>query len=178
MMSWMSGYPNAYSKAGPYHLMTPFPATNMRRLVGRRAEPLPDELPDYMLFVTKNSLVALTDSLADASIEAHGFFARLNYTLAMDRMMRGVMAWTMPGAMAPQVNPYAMLSWMPSTPAAGPKPYSYNSPTPVRDDYASKAAHAAQSAATACAALLSIPAAFMNAAPAMMEAWRTAETAA
>lgn len=175
MMSWMSGYPSTYSKAGPYHLMTPFPATNRRRLAGRREEPLPDELSDYLLFVTKNSLVALTDSVADASIEAHGFFARLNYTLAMDRMMRGVMAWTMPGAMAPQINTYGLQSWMP---AASPKPYSFSSITPVRDDPAAKAAHAAQSAATACMALLSISSAFLNAAPAMMEAWRTAETAA
>jgi hypothetical protein len=178
MMSWMSGYPSAYSKAGPYHLLTPFPATNMRRLMGRRKEPLPDQLPDYMLFVTKNSLVALTDSLADASIEAHCFFARLNYTLAMDRMVRGFMAWTVPGAMAQQSNPYALQSWIPSVPNAGPRPISFAGMMPHRDNGAAKAADATQSVATACAALLSIPAAFINAAPAIMEAWRTAETAA
>ena len=99
MMSWMQGksYADPYLP-GHYHLMHPFSERRSPWGSVRAAEKLPDDFPDYCVYVTRHSLLALTTSLTDASSEAHSFFVKLNYALAMDRLMRSFMLWGLPGA--------------------------------------------------------------------------------
>ena len=78
------------------HLLHPFP---VQRSAGALSPgKLPDDFPDYLVFVTRHSLLAFTTSLTDISGEVHSFFVKLNYAFAMDRMMRSFMLWRMPGA--------------------------------------------------------------------------------
>lgn len=98
MLNWMQSSPYANEVLpGPYHLMRPFPERHSLRRV-RGDQKLPDDLPDYCLFVTRHALLAFTTSLTDVSSEVHDFFAKLNYCFALDRMMRGFAAWGMPAS--------------------------------------------------------------------------------
>jgi hypothetical protein len=57
--------------------------------------------PEYIVDVTRNSLLSLTTSLTKVSSQAHDFFARMSAALAFERMMRSCMGWFMPGFAAP-----------------------------------------------------------------------------
>jgi hypothetical protein len=180
MMSWMQGKP--YAKAivpGPYHLLHPFPEKLAPRRAVRDQGKLPDDFPDYLVYVTRHSLLAFTTSLTDISTDAHSHFVRLNYAFAMDRVMRSFMHWAMPGAATASAPLSALQSWFP---AAKPEPTllpffggQLLSPTrpslPAQQHYAAPQ-DAGQSVATAYAAMMAFSTACLNAAPAAMDAWR------
>lgn len=178
MMNWMQGKPYASAIVpGPYHLLHPFPNASAPRRPVRDA--LPDDFPDYCVFVTKHSLLAFTTSLTDISTDTHGFFVRLNYAFAMERMMRTFMEWGMPGATAASTPIMALQSWFPSaSPAPKPLPYfAAQQPRPAIPALAGPQASAApqdigQSATTAYNAMMAFSTACLNAAPAAMDAWR------
>jgi hypothetical protein len=180
MMSWMQG--KSYANAcvpGPYHLLHPFPEklSPWRRV--RAQEKLPDELPDYFVFVTRHSLLAFTTSLTDISSEVHTFFVKLNYAFAMERMMRSFMLWGMPGA-ATSTPLTVLQSWFPAAlPETKLLPYFGGQqllapirPHPAQQSYATPQ-DASQDIATAYAAMMAFSTACLNAAPAAMDAWRT-----
>jgi hypothetical protein len=182
MMKWMTANPYAVQAIpGPFHLLQPFPDLFSRRRPVRAAKALPNDFPDYLVFVTHNSLSAMTTTLADLSGEVHAYLVKLNYALAMERMMRSIMMWGMPGATPSPVNLTVLQSWFPQQPAPQPKQLSYWGVTDTSQPVAKpNAAYCAKTAATpeandgfasACTAMMSLPAAMMNAAPAMMEAW-------
>lgn len=164
---------------GPYHLLHPFPETLALRRGVRAKDNLPDDFPDYLVFVTRHSLLAFTTSLTDISSDAHTFFVRLNYAYAMERMMRSFMIWGMPGAAAALTPLTALQSWF-QTAIPAPKQLPYfggQQLLPQIPPYAAQQ-HAAQqdasqSVATAYAAMMTFSAACLNAAPAAMDAWRT-----
>ena len=66
-----------------------------------RSEGLPKDLPDYLIYVTREALVAATTSLGKASAETHDALLRVNQMLAYERMMRSVFLMGAP----------AMASW-------------------------------------------------------------------
>lgn len=57
--------------------------------------------PEYIVDVTRNSILSLTTSLTKVSTQVHDFFARINAILAFERMMRTCMSWMMPGFATP-----------------------------------------------------------------------------
>lgn len=185
MMSWMQA--KSYASAimpGRYHLLHPFPERLAPRRAVRAQDRLPDDFPDYLVFVTRHSLLAFTTSLTDISSDAHTFFVRLNYAFAMERMMRTFMLWSMPGAAAASTPLSVLQSWFPAvSPAPKLLPYfgvqQWPQPIPslpAQQHYATPQ-NAGQSVATAYAAMMAFSAACLNAAPAAMDAWRTSVAA-
>ncbi len=177
MLSWMSGKP--YTNAGPFHLMHPFPGMPALRRATPVKEPLPDDLPDYMVYITRHSLLALTTSLNDASTDAHSFFVKLNFALSVDRMMRSFMQWGMPGSAAAPTPFNAMQSWFPAAIPAPKQPEYFvaaSAPRPAPSlpapQHYATSQDASQSVATAYAALMDFSAACIKAAPPAMDAWR------
>ncbi|WP_088348449.1 MULTISPECIES: hypothetical protein [Rhodomicrobium] len=172
--------------AGPFHLLMPYGGAAPRKSRPAAKEPLPGDFPDYLTFVTRQSLLAFTTSLTKISSDVHLFFVRLNNILMFDRMMRSMMSWGMPGAAqagfglaqpwltpAPQPQPQAqhMLSFWGAVPA---EVKALPAPQP---DYAAQATQQlalAQASFPVFAAMMAVPAAFMSCAPAMMDAWRVA----
>ncbi len=79
--------------ADPFHILAPFtPAA----LDGGREDTtgsLPDDLADYLVYVTRNALLAGTKTLSRAWTEIYKFFLQLSYLLALERLMRSMMAW-------------------------------------------------------------------------------------
>ena len=184
MMSWMQ--PKSYARAimpGPYHLLHPFPERLGHRRPVRAAEKMPDDFSDYCVFVTRHSLLAFTTSLTDISSDAHTFFVKLNYALAMERMMSTFMLWGMPGAAAAPTPFTAMQAWFPAMNAA-PKPLPYFGaqqllpapPSFPAQHRANAPQDAGQSVAAAYSAMMAFSAACVNAAPAAMDAWRVSAT--
>ena len=177
MLSWMSGKP--YTNVGPYHLMHPFPGTPALRRTAPVKDTLPDDFPDYMVYVTRHSLLALTTSLTDASTDAHSFFVTLNFALSVDRMMRSFMQWGMPGSAAASAPFNAMQSWFPAAILAPKQPEYFvaaRAPRqvpslPAPQHYATPQ-DAGQSVATAYAALMAFSAACINVSPPAMDARR------
>jgi hypothetical protein len=185
MMSWMQG--KSYADAclsGRYHLLHPFSERHSPWRSVRATEKLPDDFPDYCVFVTRHSLLALTASLADVSGEAHSFFVRLNYAFAMDRLMRGFMFWAMPGTPAASTPLTVLQSWFPAARpetklnawSSGQMLLPPASPHPVQPSRALPQ-DASQNVATAYAAMMAFSTACLNAGPAAMDAWRTSTAA-
>ena len=180
MLSWMSG--KSYSSAivpGPYHLMHPFPERFAPRRSTQAKETLPDDFPDYMVYVTRHSLLALTTSLTDASTDAHSFFVKLNFALSVDRMMRSFMQWGMLASAAASAPVDMMQSWFPAAIPA-PKQSEYfvaaqaphRVPSPPAPQHYATPQDAGQGVATAYAALIAFSAACIKASPPAMDAWR------
>jgi hypothetical protein len=142
---------------------------------------LPDDFPDYCVFVTRHSLLAFTTSLTDVSSDVHAFFVKLNFALAMDRMMRSFMLWGMPGAAAASTPLTVLQSWFPAvspTPKALPYFANLQLPAPIPLHSASAPAHdASKDLATAYAAMMAFSTACLNAGPAAMNAWRASAAA-
>ena len=184
MMSWMSGKPGTNAIVpGSYHLLQPFPGTHARRRAVRANDTLPDDFPDYLVFVTQHSLLAFTTSLTDVSSDAHSFFVKLNFALSMDRMMRTFLPWGMAGSGSTSTPLSMVQSWFPGAKpvpkqsqyfVARKAPQSVQS-LPAPQPYAN-AANASQGAATAYGAMLDFSAACFSAAPAAMDAWRVSAT--
>jgi hypothetical protein len=184
-MSWMQG--KSYADAclpGRYHLLHPFLEKRSPWRAVRAPEKLPDDFPEYCVFVTRHSLLALTTSLTDVSSEVHSFFAKLNYAFAMDRLMRSFMFWGMSGASTASTPLTVLQSWFPAPqPETKPSawfggqmllpPASPNSVQPSR----ALPTDASQNVATAYAAMMAFSTACLNAGPATMDAWRTSAAA-
>jgi hypothetical protein len=144
---------------------------------------MPDDFPDYCVFVTRHSLLAFTTSLTNISSDAHTFFVKLNYAFAMERMMRTFMLLGMPGAAAASTPLTVLQSWFPAvspmskaSPLFGAQQLQPMPSLPVQSRYATPQ-DAGQSVATAYSAMMAFSAACLNAAPAAMDAWRLSAAA-
>lgn len=148
--------------------------------------------PEYIVDVTRNSLLSFTTSLTKVSSQAHTYFSRLSAALAFERMMRDCMGWMMPGFNPPSPMGTAPMGFgMPnmwefpnmfvSTPRAAARPRQQQCPTwfgatmltlpkpqPKPAPTPEPLAVAAQLAA---GALFALPTAFLAMAPSLLQAW-------
>ncbi len=95
---------------GSYALMAPFgfPAPLWRRDDEATVKSLPGDYPGYLVYVTRETLLAATTSLSTISAEVRDFFFKISQMLAFERMMREFFFWTVPGAQIwPFVTPAA-----------------------------------------------------------------------
>jgi hypothetical protein len=195
-MNWATGtsvFPQA-KLAGPFHLLVPFPSAPepSRRIA---AEPLPDDLPDYMVYVTRHALLAGTTSLTKASTETHSFLVKLCQYLAFERFMRSVAAWWTPAAspfymgalqpwpMATAPDPTRLPFWgastmpAPSLPARSLSASSKPAARPAVQPSTGAASPGFPNVATdspAYAAMMLVPALCLAFTPAVLDAWRLA----
>jgi hypothetical protein len=58
----------------------------------------PGDFPDYLVYVTRETLLAATTALSTISAEIRDFFCKISQMLAFERMMREFFFWTVPGA--------------------------------------------------------------------------------
>lgn len=188
MTYWPAGgsvfpfFPGLSPAALPHFMHPPMAMTCYRRTP--KPDALPKDFPDYMVYVTREALVATTTSLGKASAETHDALLRVNQLLACDRMMRAMLpgaAQGVPGwpvnllnmaALAPQASAAPSPAQTPSRPA--PKPAGADN----RQAQATSAADLANlagvaSGATALNAAMSIAAAFLKFSP-LMEPARSA----
>ena len=87
----MGGF-NPFSVDALPHCMHPPIASSCYRRTPK-PERLPKDLGEYMVYVTREALVATATTLGKASSETHDAFLRVNQTLAVDRMARNVFPW-------------------------------------------------------------------------------------
>lgn len=180
MLSWMSG--KSYSNAivpGPYHFMHPFPERFAPRRSTQAKETLPDGFPEYMVYVTRHSLLALTTSLTDASTDAHSFFVKLNFALSVERMTRSFMQWGMPASAAASAPLDMIQSWFPAAIPAPKQPEYFVAaqaphrvPPPPAPQHHAETLDAGQGVGAAYAALMAFSAACIKAAAPAAEARR------
>lgn len=100
------GMLNAGSNAQRHLLALPMRKAKPERANSERWKD--QSFPEYIVDVTRNSLLSFTTSLTKVSSEAHDFFARINAMLAFERMMRTCMGWMMPGFAAPSAMDMGM----------------------------------------------------------------------
>ncbi|MGF1620779.1 MAG: hypothetical protein ACFCUR_09210 [Rhodomicrobiaceae bacterium] len=67
---------------------------------GRSARTLPTDFPDYLVYVTRETLLGGTTSLSRVSDDTHNFFLQARQMMAADRMMRAFFPWAAPSATA------------------------------------------------------------------------------
>jgi hypothetical protein len=158
--------------ATPYRL--PFYA---QPRYGRSGNAMPADFPDYLVYVTRETLLGGTTSLSRVSDDTHNFFLQARQMMAADRMMRAFFPWAAPSATAAwpfaktappmlpapqtmQLLPYfgSVTEALPKArqvqPAAFPNPFaSFNATAPVFAAFMSAAA----------AALAATPALFQSA---------------
>lgn len=67
--------------------------------------------PEYIVDVTRNSLLSFTSSLTKVSSQAHDYFSQLSAMFAFERMMRTCMGWMMPGFA--NASPMSAMGMMP-----------------------------------------------------------------
>jgi hypothetical protein len=165
----------------PLRMMTPYYIAPIRQQPAVREEPLPGDLPEYIVYVTRNALLSVTSSLTKVFGDTHEALARINHMLAFERFMRAAVAWhtpILPAAFSPfqlwqppapkqQMVPLLAYWGAPSLPAL-PKPEIYK-----------KASKPAQTEPMpqmppAMAAMMAVPMAFLTLAPMVMDAWRLA----
>ncbi len=177
-MNWAIG--NAYLQtklAGPFHLLVPFPKPSVSPSRISPEEPLPEDLPDYLVYVTRNALLATTTSLTKAATETCNFFCQLCQYLAFERFMRSVAAWWMPG-----VAPFYMGGVQPWTMSTAPKstylPFWGTNATPAlpkpQNGFggATPPFAAAASEPDVYSAMMAMPAAFFAFTPMLLDSWR------
>lgn len=154
------------------------PGASMKRSL-RASKPLPDDLPDYMVYMTRNALLTVTEPLADAFKQIHDFFMRVSQMLAFERLIRSMTPWPlqnaafgaygfMPQWLAPVKAEAPLLPfWGPKAVPALPKPAA-GSPGNI-----GAIGSDGQAASIAlCAAIMAIPASLLSFAPVIAEAWR------
>ncbi len=96
MFSWPLAYPfHAATDLPGAGIFSPGLAATLRYRDPRR-ETLPDDFPNYMVYVTRETLLGLSNSLTKASIETHDYFLRTRQVMAADRMMRTFFPWCVP----------------------------------------------------------------------------------
>lgn len=178
MMNWAANQYFDFPRKvpGPYHLLTPHPIFQPRRRTVTEAR-LPDDLPGYLVYVTRNALLGATTSLTKASGDAHSFFSNLNQMLMFERMMRTFLSWGVPSATA---SGFAMPQpWLLSAPQ--PQLLSFwgtNPALPIAQSYrgndATQSLALAQTSFPVFAAMMAVPASFLALVPTAMDAWRIA----
>lgn len=96
MSNWAlpNGFDTGTRVAGPFYLLSPFPAPFVARSPLHRDEPLPKDFPDYIVYMTRKFLYAATTSLSRVSAQVHDFFLRISQILAFDRMVRSLWSWS------------------------------------------------------------------------------------
>ncbi|NJM33788.1 MAG: hypothetical protein HC850_02725 [Rhodomicrobium sp.] len=159
--------------------MTPFYISPLQQRPTVKNEPLPDDLPEYIVYVTRNALLSVTTSLTKVFGETHETLARINHLLAFERFMRAAVAWQTP--IFPAVfSPFQV--WQPPAPKPAPMlpfcgaPSFPALPSPESFVKALQPAPAKPAPKTdpAVAAMLALPMAFLTFAPIVMDAWRVA----
>lgn len=177
-MNWAIGsaYPQT-KMAGPFHLMVPFPKPSESAGRVSPEEPLPDDLPDYLVYMTRNALLATTTSLTKTATETHNFFFKLCQFLAFERFMRSVAAWWMPG-----IAPFYMggvQPWMmPAAPESSYLPFwGTNAALALPKPQSGFIGAAQPFAATASepdvySAMMAVPAAIFAFTPMFLDSWR------
>jgi hypothetical protein len=128
------------------------------------------DLPEYVAYVARKSLLSFTTSLTKVSSQAHDFFAQINGYLAFERMMRNCFGWMMPSITPPMRMPmstpvattsmqqmWTTPDWFAFMPQALPKPRA--AAFPINDDF------------PIYGALMAMSATFFSLAPATMQAW-------
>jgi hypothetical protein len=177
-MNWAIGsaYPHT-KRAGPFHLLAPFPKFSASPSRESPEEPLPDGLPDYLVYVTRKALLATTTSLTKAATETRNFFGQLCQFLAFERFMRSVAAWWMPG-----VTPFYMGGVQPWMMPAAPQPsylpfWGTNAALALPKPQSGFSGATQPFAATAPApdvysAMMAMPAAFFAFTPMFLDSWR------
>lgn len=184
MTYWPAGgsafpfFPGFTPAALPHYMHPPMAMTCYRRTP--KPAMLPKDFPDYLVYVTREALVATTTSLGKASAETHDALLRVNQLFVCDRMMRSVFPAGVPGmpgwpanlagfppqsAFAPRLTQSARP--VASTSNTAPQPAS----APSASDLAGLAGVA--SGATALNAVMSMAAAFLKFSP-LMEPGRSA----
>jgi hypothetical protein len=169
-------FPGLTTASLPHYMHPPMAMTCYRRTPTPAM--LPKDFPDYLVYVTREALVATTTSLGKASAETHDALLRVNQLFVCDRMMRSVFPAGVPGMMpswpgqmagfVPQPTP-APRAAQPARPAAASDTArAQQTPTSDLADLASVA-----SGATALNAVMSMAAAFLKFSP-LMEPGRSA----
>jgi len=155
--------------------VTPYRLPFMPPRYGRSGNALPKDFPDYLVYVTRETLLGSTTSLSRVSDGAHNFFLQARQMMAADRMMRTFFPWATPSARAAwpyaQTAPLALpapqtmqlLPYFGSMPAALPEPTQTQAavPNPFAALNAAAPALAAFMSASATA-LASVPALFQS----------------
>jgi hypothetical protein len=148
---------------------------------------LPADLPDYMVYVTRNALLAGTGTMSQAWTEIYKFFVRLSWLLTLERMTREMLAFQR------AINPFAALfpapsamsvfqpwltagqSEMPLLPFWGENILALPKALPKPEGGPAKAASSASktlpASLVACAAMLGIPATLLAAMPMIADLW-------
>ena len=149
-------------------------------------EPLPDDLPAFLVYMTRNALFAGTDALSRAWTEIYKYFLQLRLLLALERMMREMLAWQAANPMmqfwsggrqwapplpwplpVPQARPLPSF-WGPVAVPALPKPQAATAAGP-NDAFGALSPTWATYAAT-----MALPATLLAMAPMFMDSWRLA----
>jgi hypothetical protein len=95
--------------ATPYRL--PFYA---QPRYGRSGKTMPADFPDYLVYVTRETLLGGTTSLSRVSDDTHNFFLQARQMMAADRMMRAFFPWAAPSATAAWPFAKAALPMLPA----------------------------------------------------------------
>src|SRR5512138_3695697 len=61
---------------------------------GRDGGKLPHDWPDYLTYMTREALKSVTGSMSEICSGPENFFLKMNRTLAYERTMRDLAAWT------------------------------------------------------------------------------------
>lgn len=89
-----NGYRTGAPLIGPFHLIMPHAKMFERTNRQIQDTALPNDFPDYLVYMTRNSLYASTTSLSKISASVHEFFLQLSAMLAFERMVRSFWAWS------------------------------------------------------------------------------------
>jgi len=167
----------------PQHLLA-LPAPKLKAERGS-SEPWKNQgFPEYIVDVTRKSLLSFTTSLTKVSSQAHDFFASINFYFAFERMTRNCFGWMMPTAGAAPMGPmgmampqmWAMPDWFAPAPRLSAQPKALEwfgaqllalpKPQPKPAPMMGMAANMPD-----YGAMLALPAMFFSLMPAVMQAW-------
>ncbi len=164
---------------GPFHLLFPFAALQRKLKQNSREETLPDDFPDYVVYMTRKALFAATASLSNVSTQTHDFLLRLSQMLAFDRMTRSY--WSLSQAVTAPWSQGSGQIWLRSStyePRLSPYwPVQNQNTLPLKLFYApveTVVPTDITKAFTAYTAAISATAAAFNLAPLLFQAWNNA----
>jgi hypothetical protein len=184
MTYWPAGggafpfFPGFSLAALPHFMQLPLAQSCYRRTP--KPAGLPTDFSDYLVYVTREALVATTTSLGKASSETHDALLKVNQLLACDRMMRamvpagvpGMAAWPGLAPVLPGFNAAVGGQTQTASTQAASKPVpAAKTASPSSADLAGLAGMA--SGATALNAAMSLAAAFLKLSP-LIEPGRSA----
>jgi hypothetical protein len=164
-MVWMSMFTNNLAPRNTNHLLSIQPKAK-----SERNGPKDRNLPEYVAYVARKSLLSFTTSLTKVSSQAHDFFAHVNSYLALERMMRNCFGWMMPSVTSPLQLPISMATqsvpqiwaapnWFAFMPQTLSKPEPRAAAFPINDNF------------TIYGTMMAFSAALFSLAPTTMQAW-------